>query len=146
MIFQSLTVCLWLEAPLGKSPVLYMALLGISSISLYNCTKYIYIFWKCRMGLKVSKGFNRHFLPFHWALYPTHLFPIHFCPKSTGQATCLVYLSGISLENVLCQNKAAPFFPKTEIPAYGQTVAPPAIGFSNMVKMVATRLPLDIGW
>ena len=37
--------------------------------------------------------------------------------KSYVQATCLVQVSGISLENVLCQNKAAPFFPKTEIPA-----------------------------
>ena len=56
MIFQSLTVCLWLEAPLGKSPVLYMALLGISSISLYNCLISILGWYIIALSIFISSG------------------------------------------------------------------------------------------
>ena len=38
---------------------------------------------------------------------------------------CAVYSSGMESENVLCQKTPAPFSGKTEMPAYGHTVAPP---------------------
>ena len=73
---------------------------------------------------KVSSD-KLHFAVSHWLLYPIHLLPIHLVPSNIGHALWCVCISGSSFRKRLYQMIPSPLSGKTEIPANGQTVAPP---------------------
>ena len=72
-------------------------------------------------------GDNPHlcFESFHCAKEVIHLVPIHLFPRITEHALWAVNWSNSPSRDRLYQNMALPLLANTDIPAKGQTVAPP---------------------